>query len=94
MSTGLHKLATIALIVILLASTLAGTRPVQATGVTPPKKLRTPQEVLQRVKSQVIVRFKDGVSAERARRIIGATGGTVKKSLTVNNTKSGFRSLG
>lgn len=86
MSIRLHKVSSAILVVVLLASLLVSARPAAAV-VTPPKKLPTPQQVLQRVKSQVIVRFKDGVSAQKANQIVGATGGKVTKSLAVNNTK-------
>jgi hypothetical protein len=72
---------------MLLASVFAGARPAQAAGVAPPTRLPSPQEVLQRIKSQVIVRFKDGVSADRANAAVRATGGAVTKSLAFNNTK-------
>ncbi len=63
-----------------------GTAPASAaTGST--RKLPPIDQTVQRVKTQLIVRFKAGVTSAQANAEIQATGGTVRKSLSFQTTK-------
>ncbi len=76
------------LAIMLVACLVLGSVPASAAGAGgSTQKLPPIDQALQRIKTQVVVRFKSGVSAATANSMVSATGGVVKKSVRDFNTK-------
>ena len=90
MRNNLYRWVSSVLVLVMLVSALGSARPAQAATAAAPRperKLPPLSETLAQIKSQVVVRFKESVTADRASAAISATNGRVLKNLAFHNTK-------